>query len=183
MPNGGFDLHFSDNEQCCVSSHVPVHHLCISCLWEHVYFRCSILDWCLFLQSWVYVTVCLFWNVVSLSVCIFLNISPISMCMSFNFLVVSLKSPLKASSLIESHLFIFVLETDLEDFAVICPKMFCLCSLLGILWCHVLYLEYLNHLRVYFHVWCEEFSSFIDLHVVVHLSKHHLLRKYLFSSV
>ena len=45
-----------------------------------------------------------------------------------------------------SHLFIFALillpwETDLRKYCYdLCPRMFCLCSFLGVLWCHILYL-------------------------------------------
>ena len=52
----------------------------------------------------------------------------------------------KLLSLIGFHLFIFAfISFALGDWSkkyyyYLCPKMFCLCSLLGVLWCHVLYL-------------------------------------------
>ena len=50
----------------------------------------------------------------------------------------------KLLSVIRSHLFIFAFislpwETDLRKYCYrLCPRMFCLCSLLRVLWCHVL---------------------------------------------
>ena len=51
---------------------------------------------------------------------------------------VRLPSPI---SLISSHLFFFLLlwEADLSTHCYnLCQRVFCLCSLLGVLWCHVL---------------------------------------------
>ena len=70
----------------------------------------------------------------------------------------------KLLSLIRSHLFIFAFfsllpwETDLgKHWYDLCQRMFCLCSLLEVLCCHVLYssLIFVNGVRV-----C---SNFIDL--------------------
>ena len=54
----------------------------------------------------------------------------------------------KLVSLIRSHLFVFVFflllpwETDQRKHCYdLCQRMFCLCSLLGVLWCHALYLN------------------------------------------
>ena len=51
--------------------------------------------------------------------------------------------------------------------------MFCLYSLLGILWCHVLYLNLFEFIFVYD---VREWSNFIDSEVAVQLSQHHLLK-------
>ena len=53
----------------------------------------------------------------------------------------------KLISLIRFHSFIFALtsialETDLrKHWYDLCQRIFCLCSLLGVLWCHVSYLS------------------------------------------
>ena len=52
----------------------------------------------------------------------------------------------KCIMLIKSHLFfllfLFPCKTDLRKHRYsLCQKIFCLCSLLGVLWCHVLYLN------------------------------------------
>ena len=51
--------------------------------------------------------------------------------------------------------------------------MFCLCSLLGILWCHVLYLNLFEFIFVYD---VREWSNFFDSKVAVQPSQHHLLK-------
>ena len=66
----------------------------------------------------------------------------------------------KALSLTRSHLFIFAFisiawETDLrKHWYDLCQRMFCLCSLIGVLWCLVF-----KPFWVYFCVWCEGGSS------------------------
>ena len=58
--------------------------------------------------------------------------------------------------------------------------MFCLCSFLGVLWCHVLCLVF-NHFEFIFVHGVRVCSNFIDLHAVVHLSQQHLLKRLSFS--
>ena len=87
----------------------------------------------------------------------------------------------KLISLIRSHLFIFDLfllpwETDLrKHYCDLCQRMFCLCSLLGVLWCRLIF-KYLNHFEFIFVHGVREYSNFIDLHVAMQHSQHHLLK-------
>ena len=56
-----------------------------------------------------------------------------------------------------------------------CQGIFCLCSLLGVLVCHVLCLS-LSHFEFIFMHGVRE-CNFIDLHAAVQFSQHHLLKK------
>ena len=51
----------------------------------------------------------------------------------------------------------------------------CLRSLLGVLWCPVLFLS-LSHFEFIFVFGVRVCSNFIDLHAAVQLSQHHLLK-------
>ena len=51
--------------------------------------------------------------------------------------------------------------------------MHCLCTLLGVLWCHVIFKSF----WVYFCTWHDGVFYFIDLHVVIQLSQHRLLKR------
>ena len=89
----------------------------------------------------------------------------------------------KLISLIRSHclfllLFLLPCETDLTKYYYdLCQRMFCICSLLGVLWCHVLYFKSLSHFEFIFVYGVRVCSNFIDLHVAVQLSQHHLLKR------
>ena len=95
----------------------------------------------------------------SLSVTSFANIFSQSVGCLFILFIVSFVVQ-ELLSLIRSHLFVFALfllpwETDLKKhYYSVCQRIFCLCSLVGVLWCHVLYLS-LKPFWVYFCVWCE----------------------------
>ena len=87
----------------------------------------------------------------------------------------------KLIRLIRSNLFTFAFISialgDLEKhWYDLRQRMFCLCSLLGVLWCHVLYLS-LSHFELIFGYAAREYSNFTDLHVAVQLSQHHLLKR------
>ena len=73
-------------------------------------------------------------------------------------------------------LLIFLLpwKTDLRKHCYVCQRLFCLCFLLGILWCHVF--ESLSHFEFIFIYAVRECSDFIDIYIVIHLSHHHLLK-------
>ena len=81
-----------------------------------------------------------------LSVASFANIFSQSVGCLFILFMVSFAVQ-KLVSLLRSHLFVFafisiVWETDLrKHWYDLSQRMFCLCSLLGVLWCHVLYLS------------------------------------------
>ena len=74
--------------------------------------------------------------------------------------------------LIKSHLFIFVfISIALGDwpnktFVPFMSEMFCLCSLLGVLWCHVMF-KSLSHFEFIFVLGVRVCSDFIDLHAAV----------------
>ena len=52
------------------------------------------------------------------------------------------------------------------------------CFILGVLWCHVLYLiKSLSHFQFVFVYGVWEYSHFIDFHVAVQLFQHHLLKR------
>ena len=79
------------------------------------------------------------------SVALFANIFSQSIGCHFVLFIVSFAVQ-NLVSLIRSHLFIFVFillpwESDLrKHWYYLCQRMFCLYTLLGVLWCHVLYL-------------------------------------------
>ena len=60
--------------------------------------------------------------------------------------------------------------------------MFCLCSLLRVLWCHVLScLKWsLNYFEFIFLYSVRECSNFILLHIAVYFSQHHFLKRLFF---
>ena len=90
----------------------------------------------------------------------------------------------KLVSLNKSHLFIFILfllpwETDLrKHWYNLCQRMFLLCSLLGVLWCLVLYLLSLKVTFEFISVYggLRAYSSFTDFHASVQLSQHYPLK-------
>ena len=94
-------------------------------------------------------------------------------CVFVFFLLVICLAIQKLISLIRYHLFIFVFisiawETNLrKSWYNLCQRMFCLCSLVEILWCHVL--DYLSLLAIlsfffFFFLYGERVcSNFIDL--------------------
>ena len=118
-----------------------------------------------------------------LSVASFANIfsHSVSCLLIFSFFMVSFAVQ-KLVSLMRSHLFIFVfislaLETDLrKPWYDLCQRMFCLLSLLGVLWCHVLCLS-LSHFEFILVHGVRECFNFIDLHAVVQLSQHQVLKR------
>ena len=78
-----------------------------------------------------------------LSVALFANIFSHSIECLFVLFMISLAVQ-KLISLSRYHLFIFAFiflpwETDLRNIATVYVRIFCLCFLLGVLWCHVLY--------------------------------------------
>ena len=74
-------------------------------------------------------------------------------------------------------LFLLPWETDLrKHWYDLCQRLCCLCSLLGVLWCHVLHLS-LSHFEVAFVYGVTVCSNFIDLHAAVQLSQYHLLKR------
>ena len=86
-----------------------------------------------------------------LQTALFANIFSHSVGCLFIFFMVSFAVP-EFINLIKPHLFIFafiflLLETSLrKHWNNLCDRMFCLCSLLGVLWYHVLYLSlYQSH--------------------------------------
>ena len=88
IPNGGFDLHFSDNEQCCVSSHVPVHHLYIFLVDMSIQMVPFLIE--LFVFLILSCMSCLFiLDIDPLSVASFANIFSHSICNLFILLMVS----------------------------------------------------------------------------------------------
>ena len=90
----------------------------------------------------------------------------------------------KLISLIRFHLFIFVFiflpcKTDLRKYWYnLCQRMFLLCSLLGVLWCLVLYLLSLKVTFEFISVYggLRAYSSFTDFHASVQLSQHYPLK-------
>ena len=88
----------------------------------------------------------------------------------------------KLLSLIRFHLFIFAFTSFvLGDRSKkiywydLCQRVFCLCSLLGVLWFQVLYsLIYFEFIFAYGVKKC---SNFILLHVAVQFSQQHLLKR------
>ena len=54
--------------------------------------------------------------------------------------------------------------------------MFCLCSVLGILWYHVIF-KSLSHFDFIFVCVVRQCSNFINLHAAVQLSQQHLLKR------
>ena len=104
---------------------------------------------------WLYCIVCLLLSCMSclyimeiklLWIASFANIFSQSVGCLFILFMVSFAVQ-KFISLVRSHLFILHLfllpwETDLRKHCYsLCQRMFCLCCLLGVLWCHVLYLS------------------------------------------
>ena len=80
-------------------------------------------------------------------------------------------------------LFLLLWETDLRIYWYnLCQRMFCLNSLIGVLWCHVLHLSLYAHFEFIFVYGVRMCSNFIDSQAAVQLSQHHLLRR-LFSSL
>ena len=55
--------------------------------------------------------------------------------------------------------------------------MFCLCSLLGVLWCHVLVFKSLSHFEFIFVHDVRVCSGFIDLYAAVQFSQHYFLKR------
>ena len=100
--------------------------------------------------------------------------------MSFHFEKIVTFAVQKLASLIRPNLFILFLsllpwETGLiKYFHGLLLRISCLCSLLGVLWCHVLCLKAFELIFVHGVNVC---SSFRDLHVAVQLSQHHLLKR------
>ena len=86
----------------------------------------------------------------------------------------------KACKFDQVQLFIYFLlhwETDLiKHLYGLCQRMFCLCYLLEVLWCHILCLS-LSHFEFIFVRGVRMCSSFIDLHAAVHFSQHQLLKR------
>ena len=79
----------------------------------------------------------------TLSVASFANIFSQSVGCLFILFMVSFAVQ-KLVSLIRSHFCFYLLgwQTDLrKHWYNLCKRMFCLCFLLGVLWCHVLYLS------------------------------------------
>ena len=73
--------------------------------------------------------------------------------------------------------FLLPWETDLrKHWYDLYQRMFCPCSLLGVLWCHVLFnsLSSFEFISVHGVRMC---SNFIDLHAAVQLSQYHLLKR------
>ena len=113
-----------------------------------------------FFCYWVIRTVCIFWKLGPIGCIIGKNTFSHS-GLSFHF-VSGFSFCAKLISLIRFHLFIFIsilflflylLETDLRKHCYnLCQKLFCLCSLLRILWCHVLYLS-LSHFESCMCIW------------------------------
>ena len=178
IPHCGFDLHFSNNECCWASFHVAVGHLYIFFGEMSIQVFCPFFDWVVFLilscKSWLYIL-----DIDPLLVATFANIFFHSIGYFFILLMVSFAVQKLLSWLgpICLFLILFLLpwEIDLRRYCYnLCPRMFCLCSLLGVLWCHVLYLDHFEFIFVYS---VRECSSFIDLHVAVELSQHHLLKR------
>ena len=116
----------------------------------------------------------------SLSVASFATIFSHSLGCLFSFFVVSFAVQ-KLVRLIVSHLFIFVfiyfvLETDLRKHLYSwCQRMFCRCSLLGVLWC--LLFRSLRHFEFIFVHAVRVCSSFINSHAAAQFPQHHLLKR------
>ena len=139
-PNCSFDLHFFNNKQCWASLHVPGSHLNVffgKIFRSSVHFSIGSLAFvCLFLNC----TNHLFWR---LSPCRSHNLQVFfshSVDCLFILFMVSFAMK-KLVSLIRSHLFVFGFflllpwKTDQRKQCYdLCQRMFCLCSLLGVLW-------------------------------------------------
>ena len=75
-------------------------------------------------------------------------------------------------------LFLLSWETDLRKYCYdLCKRMFCLCSLLGVFMVSCLIFKSLSHFEFIFVYSVKKCSNFIDLHVAVQLSQHHLLKR------
>ena len=74
-------------------------------------------------------------------------------------------------------LFLLSWETDLRKHCYsLCQRMFCLCSVLGILWHHVIF-KSLSHFEFIFVYVVRQCSNFINLHAAVQLSQQRLLKR------
>ena len=64
-------------------------------------------------------------------------------------------------------------ETERKHWYSLCQRMFCLWSLVGVLWCHIIFksLSHFVFISVYYESVC---SKFIDSYAAVQLSQHHL---------
>ena len=90
-----------------------------------------------------------------------------------------------------SHLFLLLFllpwETDLrKNFYDLCQRIFCLCSLLGVVWCCVLcYVFKPSILSLVLYILSENvlISNFIDLHIAAQLSQYYLLTRQSFFIV
>ena len=104
---------------------------------------------CLVCCCWIIWAVCTFWRVKPLTVESLVNIFPHPLVV-FSFLLLFLWFPLLCKNVwvwlgpICLFFFLFLLpwETDLRKHCHnLCQRIFCLCSLLGVSWCHTLYLS------------------------------------------
>ena len=147
--------------------------------WPSVYLHWKNVYWGLLLVFWLG---CLFFsvelNINPLSVASFANIFFHSVGCLFISLVVSFAvqklwsmiSPVNLLLL----LFLFPSETDPRKHCYNLCQTVCLCSLLEVLWFHVLHL---NHFEFIFVYSVRECSNFIGLHVAVQFSQHFLLKR------
>ena len=84
-------------------------------------------------------------------------------------------------NLIRFHLFTFAFISFVlgnrpkKTLVDLCQRQSCLCSLSGVLPC--LIFKYLSHFEFIFVCGITESSKFIDFHVAVQLSQHHLLKR------
>ena len=162
-----------------------IHAICRSSLDNYIYLDLLPIFWldrkfvvCLFIYMkcyiWYLYGACIFWKLIPCQSHLLQIFSPTYLFILFmvSFAVqklINLISPVCLFLLF----FLLPLETDLRKQCLdLFQRMFCLYSLLGI-WHHGLYLS-LKLFCVYFCVWLRECSNFIDLHVTVQFSQHHL---------
>ena len=123
---------------------------CLVCLWRNVYLGilpifllgCFCCCCCCYWAVW---TICIFWKIKPLLIALFANIFSQSIDCLFISLMVSFviqKLVWLGPTCLLLLLFLLPWETDLrKHWYDLCQRMFCLCSLVEVSWCHVFYLS------------------------------------------